>query len=167
MEKCDIYNEQGDITGRKIERGKKMNKGEYHLASIVCLKNSQGELLISKRSSKKSTGPNKWETVPGSAIAGESSIQTAVREVKEEIGIELNPKEGVFIKRLKFDTEKSWFGDVWLFEEQINILDVKCQEEEVSEVKWISKNEFTELMKNGELFNDYVFEEFIWEIFDL
>ncbi len=156
MELWDVLDENGNKTGRVVERGISMSKGEYHLVVFVWIKNSNGKFLISKRSENKA-GANKWETVGGSAIIGETSIQAALREVKEELGIDLNAEEGTFLKRLKIEANNSWFGDIWLFNTEVNFSEIVLQEEEVSDVKWASKDEVLNLILNGKFFNGSIY----------
>jgi 8-oxo-dGTP pyrophosphatase MutT (NUDIX family) len=35
-----------------------------------------------------------WECVDGSVVKGEDSLQGAIREAKEEVGVDLNPENG-------------------------------------------------------------------------
>ncbi|HBL84388.1 MAG: hypothetical protein A2Y17_04825 [Clostridiales bacterium GWF2_38_85] len=46
----DILDENGNKTGCLHERGKIMQKGEYHLVAQVWIMNGKGEFLISRRS---------------------------------------------------------------------------------------------------------------------
>jgi len=156
MELWDVLDENGNKTGRVVERGKPMEKGDYHLVCLVWIKNSDGKFLISKRSENKS-GANKWEIAGGAVIAGESSLQGALREVKEELGISLKIEKGIFIKRIKFDSNNSWFGDIWLFNNDVNISDIVLQEEEVSDVRWATNDEILILIQNEEFFNGSIF----------
>lgn len=135
MELWDILDQDGNQTGRVVERGKPIKKGEYHLVVFVWIKNRDGQFLISRRSGNKS-GAHKWEIAGGAAITGENSLQSALREVKEELGINLKAEKGTLLKRLKFETDHSWFGDIWIFNHDIKISDLVLQEEEVSEAKW-------------------------------
>lgn len=41
---------------------------------------------------KQALLPLMWECVGGSVLRGESSVDGAVREVKEEVGIDLSPR---------------------------------------------------------------------------
>lgn len=63
------------------------------------IRNRKGEYLISQRSASRPTFPLMWECVGGSVIKGESSIEGAVREVKEEVGLDLEQEAG----RLQMD----------------------------------------------------------------
>lgn len=93
----DIVDEHGNKTGNLHERGKPMQKGEYHLSISIWIFNSKGEFLISKRTPTQ-IAPNMWETTGGSAIAGEDSRAAALRETSEELGITLIPENGQLFK---------------------------------------------------------------------
>lgn len=41
-----------------------------------------------------------WECVGGSVLAGEDSLTGAVREVKEEVGLELAPEQGILVFKI-------------------------------------------------------------------
>lgn len=75
-------------------RGEQLSIGGYHLVVHVWIRNSKGEYLISQRSENRSTFPLMWECVSGSVVKGEDSLQGAVRETKEEVGIDLNTESG-------------------------------------------------------------------------
>lgn len=151
MEFWDVFNRKGNKTGKKVKRGESLEKGEYHLVIFAWIKNRDGKFLISKRNPNKAGG-NKWETVGGSAISGEGSIDAVLREVKEELGINLNPKDGIHLKRLRYDTEAPWLSDIWSFNYDIDISDVHFQQEEVCDVKWATKEEVLNLIAKGEFF---------------
>ncbi|MBS4537727.1 NUDIX domain-containing protein [Clostridium sp. D2Q-11] len=147
MELWDVLDKNRKKTRRIVERGKPMNPGEFHLVVFAFIKNSKGQILISKRTPNKAF-PNTWEITGGSAIAGEDSFRAIVREVKEELGIELT-SNGRIIRSTVHEGECSYFADVWLFEQDIDIEDVICQPEEVSEAKLVSKEEIYRLFEEG------------------
>jgi isopentenyldiphosphate isomerase len=102
MELWDILDEDGNLTGRTIERGQPLKEGEYHLVVHIWIRNSEGEYLIQKRSEKVKLWPGIWAATGGAAIKGESSLDAALREAKEELGISLKPdmlKRVVRVKR--------------------------------------------------------------------
>ena len=43
------------------------------------------------------------------------------------------------------------FLDVWLVRKDIDLKDIIMQEEEVQEVKWVTKDELEEMIKNDEV----------------
>lgn len=93
----DVYDEKRNKTGRKHERGKPLPKGDYRLVIAAWIINRQQDILLTRRH------PNKpyarfWECIGGSVLAGETSMDGALREVKEEIGIDLSGCEGILAR---------------------------------------------------------------------
>ena len=123
MEKWDLYTKYREKTGKVHIRGEKIPEGFYHLVVHVWIRNRKGEYLISQRSADRPTFPLMWECVGGSVLLGESSMEGALREVKEEVGLDLEPETGrlLFTKIRGADVkyEHKEFNDimdVWLFE---------------------------------------------------
>ena len=120
-EKWDLYTRIGNSfvfqqTGQTIERGQKLPDGTFHHVVHAWVRTDIGEYLISQRCAEKSN-PLCWEPTGGSVLAGETARQAAVREVKEELGINLDPDSGTFVCRgVRFFPGCNDFVDVWLFE---------------------------------------------------
>ena len=87
MELWDVYDARRQLTGRTHRRGVPMQPGDYHLIVFVWIFNSAGQLLLTKRSPEKESYPNLWETTGGAVIAGETSREAIVRELREETGL--------------------------------------------------------------------------------
>lgn len=92
-----------------------------------------------------------WECTGGSALKGETSIEVAIREVKEELGINVNKSNA----RLIGTTLRYYKGcpdilDVWLFKEDINIKDITIQKEEVNDVMWANMEKIIKMKNKGE-----------------
>jgi len=164
MELWDILDENGNKTGKIVERGKPMEQDEYHLVVHVWIKNSNGEFLISKRTPNK-IFPNMWETTVGSAIIGEDSLNAALREVKEEIGILLLPSAGKYLFRLKRQHHDfPDFIDVWLFKAEADIKTVIYQPEEVCGAKWATPNQIRSWIKAGKFMDTFTYLETLFKI---
>lgn len=162
----DILDKNGNKTGRLHERGKPMQKDDYHLIVNIWIINSKGEFLVSKRSEKSGRG-GKWHTTGGCAVAGDDSLTAALREVKEEIGITLDPKNGQFFKRVSaqhVNGKGAYFADVWLFRQEVDISSVTLQVEEVCDVMWASEAEIKQMKKIDKWAFDY---EYLGELFCL
>ena len=93
----DLYDENRELLGKDHVRGEQLPIDGYHLVVHVWIRNSKGEYLISQRSANRPTFPLMWECVGGSVVKGEDSMQGAIREAKEEVGVELNPEKGQVI----------------------------------------------------------------------
>ncbi len=122
----DVYDENRNLTGRLQRRGDALETGDFHLVVYVWIRQSDGRFLLTKRSPNKGY-PNMWETTGGSAVAGDDSLTAALREVKEETGITLLPENGTCILTHKGE---NFFGDYWLFRQDIDLNDVVLQEGE-------------------------------------
>ncbi|MGO1044131.1 NUDIX domain-containing protein [Clostridioides difficile] len=93
MELWDLYNADGIKTGNVIERDNPIEEGYYHLAVEVWIVDSNSQILIQKRSENKKTLPNIWGMTTGCIVSGEESLDGAIREAKEEIGIDISKDE--------------------------------------------------------------------------
>jgi isopentenyldiphosphate isomerase len=144
----DIYTKERVKTGRFHVRGEKMQEGDYHLAVHICIFNNKNEMLIQKRQSTKEDWANMWDlSAAGSAIAGDTSSQAAEREVFEELGLKIDLSNTRPFFTVNFP---EGFDDYYLIRQEVDIAEIKLQEEEVQEVKWASKEEVMELFESGE-----------------
>jgi isopentenyldiphosphate isomerase len=150
----DILDENRNKTGRLHERGKPMQKDEYHLVVHVWIVNDKNEFLISKRTPNK-TYPNMWESTGGSAIAGDDSLTSAIKEAREELGVVLEPQNGFLFKQYK----RYWaecgcggcgaFFDVWVFRQNVDISAVALNPDETCDVMWATKEQIDLMMEDG------------------
>lgn len=75
------------LDGITLERGKELPNGVFHLVCEIAVKHKDGQYLLMQRDLKKHFG-GMWElTAGGSALKGETPIECAIRELKEETGI--------------------------------------------------------------------------------
>ncbi len=151
MELWDVLNEKRELTGKTMKRGW-LKPGQFHLIVNVWIKNNENEYLIAKRTGNK-RWPNLWGCTIGSAISGDDSLKTALKETEEELGINLNIENGkIFKEYLNYvndDKDCGEFIDVWLFNEEVNLDEVILEPEETCDVKWATKEEITKMMENN------------------
>lgn len=163
-EEWDLYDEDRNLTGGKMKRGHTVPEGAYHIVISIWLKNKDGLYLMSKRSDEKEWSPGVWETTGGAVMAGETSLEGAVREVKEELGIDLDPECGRLVRSVRSDTLQDFY-DVWMFDVDVDTEDIVKQEGEVAEVKWMSAEEIDKLWQEKKLhlllyyYKEILFEE--------
>ena len=90
-----------------------------------------------------------WECVDGSVIKGEDSLQGALREVKEEVGVDLLPEKGQVIlsdiKKIELGKVVNKIVDVWLFEYDGEVDLSNATTDEVAQVAWMSRSQIKEL----------------------
>lgn len=146
MEILDLYDENRKLTGKTIQRGEKVPQGCYRLVVHCAIFNSDGKMLIQRRHPNKPSWPNLWDiSVGGCASHGESPYQAMVREIKEEIGLDLsfNPRP-----LFTFNFGEG-FDDVYLIKADYKISDMHMQEDEVVELKYASKEEIRKMIENA------------------
>ena len=156
-ETWDILDKDGNKTGRFHVRGEPMATGDYHLIVHVWKHNGRGEWLINKRTSNRSMSiDGKWETTGGCAVAGDDSLSAALRETKEELGLSLDPKQGVLFQHIsrKAEDGHTYFVDAWVFKHDCPIEDVILQEAETCDAMWASPKKIREMMATGEFLNE-------------
>ena len=154
-EKFDVLNELGEFTGEIATRDECHKKGLWHRAVYAFIIDDKGNILLQKRSKNKKLWPNMWDvTVGGHVDAGEFGRQALIREVKEELGIEIKDDD---VKYLIGSTSINEQGDIinknynecYLITKNIDISDIKIQKEEVSEVRYFSKDELLKRISNN------------------
>ena len=155
----DLYDRNKKMVGKTHERGTWIEDGYYHLVVHVWVKNKEGKFLISRRDATRESYPLYWECPGGSVLKGETSKAGAIRETKEEVGVDLSNIEGKIINT-KIRESFHDIMDAWLFEYSGEVDLSKATTNEVCEVKWMSLDEMKELNEKGEFVPtlQYIFE---------
>ena len=147
-ELLDIWDESGKPTGQVYEKSIAHQIGLFHPTVHVWFYTSAPSLLLQKRGSKKETFPNLWDvSVAGHVSSGESILDGALREIKEEIGLQLKSNDLILIDVRKNINQFSngiidcEFQHVFLSELKIGLEDLVIQKEEVDDVRLFSFDE--------------------------
>ena len=155
METWDLYTEDRLLTGKIHTRGDALPDDLYHLVIHAWIRNRNGEYLISQRSASRPTFPLMWECVGGSILAGESSLEGALREIREEVGLSLPPDSGICVDsvcRKIIDGKKfNDILDIWLFRYDGDITLENATTDEVAQAKWMTPAQIRQLLDSGEL----------------
>ncbi len=86
----DVVNERDEVIGQE-RRSEVHRLGLQHRAVHVLIFNERGEVFLQKRSMRKDTFPGLWDSsASGHLDTGETYDNCAVREVREELGLELS-----------------------------------------------------------------------------
>lgn len=147
MEYLDIVDENNKYTGIKKERSRVHAEGDWHRTVHVYVFNGIGELLVHLRSPFKDLYPNCWDTrFGGHVLAGETTEKTLLKEFEEEIGIEVNLNNFIKGETYKHNKGKNKeFTEVYYFKYENQ--DLKFNDNEVVEVKWMSLGGILEELK--------------------
>ena len=151
MEWLDIVDENGEPTGKTVERCFAHRNGIRHRTAHVWLfrkRDGETEILLQKRSENKDSFPGCYDiSSAGHIPAGIGYIPSALRELSEELGLTLpeSALEYCGIKRVSVD---DCFHGVPYHDRQVTRIymvwyapemgDFVLQEEEVSEVRWMA-----------------------------
>ena len=147
----DIYDINKKKIGRTAERDVyQFKEGEYHIVVTGIRINSKNEILISKRAEHKKFGLM-WECSGGSILAGETSLEGIIRELKEELGIEFSKKKAIFLKEIRRDKLPPDFKDLWLFRRDIDKREITFPDGESIDAKWVTIDEFVKMYENKEI----------------
>lgn len=157
----DLYDKDRNKLNKIAQRGDTLADGEYHLVVNAWIRNKKNQFLITQRSANKKFA-YMWETTGGSALQGETSIQSAVREIKEELGINIDESTGKLIgTTLRHYPHRPDILDVWLFESDVPIEQVKIQEDEVCDAMWASAEKIRQLYRENKFMANAFFEEIL------
>ncbi|XP_038898540.1 nudix hydrolase 3 isoform X2 [Benincasa hispida] len=158
-EHFDVLTKTGEKTGFSKPRGDVHRDGDYHRAVHMWIfAESTQELLLQLRADCKDSWPGLWDiSSAGHISAGDSSLETARRELQEELGVILpnDAFELIFIFLHETITNggqfiNNEFEDVYLVTtlDPIPLEAFTLQESEVSAVKYIHYLEYKNLLAN-------------------
>lgn len=148
MEHFEVFDNDRLPLGKVCAWGEERNFGENRIASHICIFNKNGKMLISQRQSTMKSCPNLWDfSSGGGASNSENSRESSQRELKEELGLDYDFSNER--ARFTFNT-KNEFDDYYIIEMNVDLDDLKLQKEEVQAVKWASKTEILNLLKNNQ-----------------
>ena len=155
-EMIDVLDENtGEKTGEVISKNEAHSKGIWHGSiHVLVVNNNKSKTLLQKRCVDKRLYPNTWDIAVGGHISsGEDDLTSAKRELKEELGLNL---EELKIEKLDRITEKlvnngvisNEYVSIFIVYADIDINDITLQVEEVSEAKWCTKEELNMFIKD-------------------
>lgn len=156
-EYLDVRDYDGNKLGFTVERGNHSHDGWWYLCIHAYIMNDEGKFLIQQRSMTKKYFPGIWDITCGAALAGENSLDAAIRETKEELGLDVSNFDRTFIGTSHcYDC----VNHVYLFKGNFAFSDLTLKEDEVMAVKLVTGNELLELIKNSE-FKDSDYYEMV------
>lgn len=106
-------------------------------------------------------------TASGHVNAGESPIGSLLREVKEEVGLDISEEELKLLgKYWRHEVHRDDFIEneldyIYILDRIVPIEDIKLQEEEVEDIRWVSKNQFETMLENGEIVRREVWKDLL------
>ena len=147
MELLDVYDNNANRTGRVVERGNKdevFNNNEHIAVAIIFIENSKGEFLIQKTSKENL----EYSSTGGHLDHNEDADDAIIREVKEELGVDISIDEVIKLGYRLFDFPLRF---LYYLKKDIDIKDIKIQESEVEYVKYMSVKEINDIIDKGQM----------------
>lgn len=162
-EYIDVATKAGALTGEKELKSIIHKKGLYHHTAHIWFYTSKQEILLAQRSSKKIICPLLWDvSVAGHIDAGETPKQGAVREIKEEIDVDITENDlkliGVFPSFKSYDNgiTDNEFHNTFIAELKVPFKDLIPQEGEVEALKLVTFEDFKTLLERVGKDNHFV-----------
>lgn len=162
MELLDIVDENGIPTGEIIDRETAHRDGIRHRTSHVWIlreRNGKIQVLLQKRSYNKDSYPGCYDiSSAGHIPAGEEFSGSALRELKEELGVCAAKEELIYCGQRRFECHAIFheqeFADnqvsnVYVLWKNLNEAEFTLQESEVDSVRWLDWNDCIDLVENG------------------
>ena len=143
MEYWDLYDHNRAPIRHTHLRGTPCLPGEYHVVVSIWTVDSHGNILLTLRDPIKESYPNHWENTGGSVLAGETSLQAAVRELEEETGIVATEAE---LRFLATETTRDTFVDHYFLRRDLPLSDIRLQKGETADAKWVSLPELDSMV---------------------
>jgi len=150
-ELVDILDSEGNFTGKTALKSEAHREGWFHPTVHIWLYTKHGKLLIQQRAKNKDTHPLLWDvSVAGHIGAGEEIETSAMREIKEEIGLAISTKElekiGIYksVHKTAADLIDCEFHHTFLCELKVPLKSLKKQKSEVENLALIPLLKFSE-----------------------
>lgn len=154
MELFDIVDEYGRPTGETIERSAAHASGVRHRTAHIWIARAvagKWQVLLQKRAMTKDSFPGRYDTSSAGHIqAGDEPLESALRELSEELGIVAAPDQLAFAGTFRIQYEKEFhdklFKDnevafVYVYLEPVELDQVRIQKEELDCVEWFDLEE--------------------------
>ena len=170
----DILDENGNKTGKTKLRSEVHRDGDWHRAVHIFIFNKDGDVLLQRRCATKDSNPNMLYINAGHISSGDDSLDTAVRELKEELDLDVKPEDLTFITTLKRSTKytsifiNNEFDDLYVLTTNKGIDEMKFQKEEISELVFVPYKKFKKMVDNKQpdlLINSEEYQ-IIFDIYD-
>ena len=166
MEIFDIIDKEGNPTGRTVTREKAHAEGIPHRTAhiwIIRQKEGRTQVLLQKRSQNKDSFPGKFDTSSAGHIqTGDEPLESAIRELHEELGIQAAPDQLQFAGTFPISFAKEFHGKmfrdeeiafVYIYSQPVDISTLVLQKEEVESVEWFDLEEiYKECQKSRDRF---------------
>ena len=150
-EQIDILNADGTPAGYSRGRTEVHAKGLWHRTVHIWAFDSKGRILFQLRSRVKENNPGLFDTsCAGHISAGDSSVNAAVRELREELGVHKSSRDLEYLFEAKHESVLN--GGSYLDNEYYDVYKISLDDDEanslvpqpgeVDSFTWMTREEF-------------------------
>lgn len=175
MEMLDVIREDGSRTGIIKERGVVHREGALHATAHVWIarRNDKSgyDILLQKRSADKDSHPGCYDiSSAGHISAGDEVLPSALRELREELGIEAQPQDLREIGIRHINYQGTFYGKpfrdrqrsiIYLYTEPVDMEKLTLQKSEIESVVWMDYQEVLKAVRNNTMPHCIYEEEFL------
>jgi isopentenyl-diphosphate Delta-isomerase len=145
----DVVDSDNIPTGVSYDRSIIHSEGHWHRSSRIWIINNSGMVLLQRRAPEKDLFPLFWDVVGGHVPSGGSYICTAVRELREELGILVRDRDLKEIGTWKDDIFTYEFQCTYFLHADIPISAMSLQLDEVTDVRYFEVEEIRRMIDNS------------------
>ena len=150
-ELIDLVDQNNHPLGATKERSAVHRDGDWHRTVHIYFVNKKDDFLVHLRSPLKDLSPSKWDArFGGHVITGKTQEETVHGELKDELGVNLEPSQLIEGNTYQEANGKNnEFTKVYYYQFNKDLSSLTFDDREVREVRWTSPHEIQrELRKN-------------------
>ena len=165
MELLRVVDQKGNNTNEILEREELHNRGKLHNEVTIYITNNN-QVLLQRRSKNRRFSPNKLGVIAGHSLYNEKPKETAIREIKEEVGLKIKEEElhELVPRYLVEEPYNNHYMYSYYVVSNKKEETFKIQKEELQYVKWYDIDKIIEMINSGS--KDIVFKKEEIKIFN-
>ena len=153
MELLDVYNSNGELSGKIIQRGTKdeeLGEDEHIAVAIIYIQNNEGKFLIQKTSASKG---EIYSSTGGHVTHGETPRECIIRETKEEIGLDISNDNIIDLGHICVDFPVRF---IFYLKKDIDIGELLLDKEEVESLHFFDLKELKHIIEKGKMHKGHI-----------
>lgn len=143
----EVYSKDRQKINQKIRNVDYLDNNEFALVTNVWIVTNDNKIILTKRVPSKKW-PNAFECTGGYAQLNEDSKEASIREVKEEIGIDIKKENLILLKSNYFTNQ---IVDTYFYKLDENNQKIVLDQNEVSKIIFVDFKQLFYMWKLGKI----------------